>query len=135
TLGIAVNTAIFSVVNAVLLRPLPYPGADRMVFFTSTGPNNPVGFPAASPAKFQHFREQTEDTEQAAAFNGALMNYTVGSQPEQLRGGRVSTEFYRLFGASTILGRTFSADEDRPRGDRVAILSTAFWQNRMNADP
>src|SRR6478735_4038436 len=135
TLGIAVNTAIFSVVNAVLLRPLPYPGADRIVFYTSTGPNNPAGFPAASPAKFQHFREQTAVTEAASAFNGSLVNYTNGSQPEQLRGGRVSADFFRLFGAPTILGRTFSADEDRPRGDRVVVLSKAFWQTRMNADP
>ena len=135
TLGIAVNTAIFSVVNAVLLRPLPYPGADRIVFFTSTSPNNPAGFPAASPAKFQHFREQAEVTEHTAAFNAALMNYTNGSQPEQLRGGRVSSDFFRLFGASTILGRTFSAEEDRPRGDRVVILSKGFWQTRMSADP
>jgi predicted permease len=135
TLGIAVNSAIFSVVNAVLLRPLPYPGADRIVFFTSTSPNNPTGFPAASPAKFQHFREQTEVTEQTAAFNGALMNYTNSSQPEQLRGGRVSSEFFRLFGAPTILGRTFSAEEDRPRGDNVVVLSKGFWQTRMNADP
>src|SRR3954469_14125596 len=87
TLGIAVNTAIFSVVSAVLLRPLPYPQADRIVFFTSTGPNNPAGSPPASPAKFQHFREQTAVTDTVAAFNGSLLNYTNGSQPEQLRGG------------------------------------------------
>jgi predicted permease len=135
TLGIAVNTAIFSVVNAVLLRPLPYPNADRIVFFTSTGPNNPQGFPAASPAKFQHFREQTEVTELASAFNGGLVNYTNGSQPEQLRSGRVSADFFRLFGASTILGRTFSAEEDRPRGDHVVVVSKEFWQTRMNANP
>ena len=135
TLGIAVNTAIFSVVNAVLLRPLPYPDADRVVYFMSTCQNNPAGFPAASPAKFGHFARQTDVTELPSAFNSALLNYTDGSFPEQLQGGRVSANFFRLLGASTILGRTFTADEDRPRGDKVAILSEAFWRTRLNSDP
>jgi putative ABC transport system permease protein len=135
TLGISVNTAIFSVVNAVLLRPLPFPEADRVVFFMSTVTNNPGGFPAASPAKFAHFARQTEVTDMASAFNDALLNYTDGSFPEQLRGGRVSANFFRLLGASTLLGRTFTAEEDRPRGDKVVILSEQFWRARMNADP
>jgi putative ABC transport system permease protein len=134
TLGIAVNTAIFSVVNAVLLRPLPFPQADRIVFYMSTGPNGP-GFPAASPAKFAHFQQQTQVTELASAFNSYLVNYTDGSFPEQLRGGRVSADFFRLFGAQTVMGRTFSAEEDRPRGDKVAIVSQAFWQDRLKGDP
>ena len=134
TLGIAVNTAIFSVVNAVLLRPLSFPQADRIVFYMSTGPNGP-GFPAASPAKFAHFQQQTQVTELASAFNSYLVNYTDGSFPEQLRGGRVSADFFRLFGAQTVIGRTFSADEDRPRGDKVAIVSRAFWQDRLTSDP
>ena len=134
TLGIAVNTAIFSVVNAVLLRPLPFPQADRIVFYMSTGPNGP-GFPAASPAKFAHFQQQTQVTEFASAFNNSLVNYTDGSFPEQLRAGRVSVDFFRLFGAQTLLGRTFSAEEDRPRGDKVAILGETFWRDRMRADP
>jgi putative ABC transport system permease protein len=134
TLGIAVNTAIFSVVNAVLLRPLPFPDADRVVYFMSTPANGP-GFPGASQAKFAHFRRQTEVTELASAFNESLVNYTNGSFPEQLRGGRVSVDFFRLFGASTILGRTFSLEEDRPRGDKVVVLSEEFWRTRMNSDP
>jgi predicted permease len=134
TLGIAVNTAIFSVVNAVLLRPMPYPDADRVVFFMSTGPNNP-GFSAASPAKFAHFSRQTEVTELASAFSDMLLNYTGGGFAEQLRGARVSSDFFRLFGAHAIQGRTFSREEDRPRGDKVAVLSKAFWETRMNGDP
>ena len=130
TLGIAVNTAIFSVVNAVLLSPLPFPDADRIVFFMSTSQNNPAGFPAASPAKFGHFQRQTEVTEMAAAFNSALLNYTDGSFPEQLRGGCVSSNFFGLMGATTVLGRTFTAEEDRPRGDKVVILSEPFWRTR-----
>ncbi|MEO8680984.1 MAG: ABC transporter permease [Vicinamibacterales bacterium] len=133
TLGIAVNTAIFSVVNAVLLRPLPFPDADRIVFFMSTSPQG--SFPASSPAKFEHFRAQTEVTEAASAFNQAVVNYTDGSFPEQLRSGRVSADFFGLFGAKTILGRTFTPEEDRPGGDRVVILSKGLWATRFNSDP
>ena len=133
TLGIAVNTAIFSVVNAVLLRPLAFPQADRIVFYMNTGPGG--GFPVASPAKFAHFQRQTEVTELAAAFNTSLVNYTDGSFPEQLRAGRVSSDFFRLFGAQTMMGRTFSAEEDRPRGDKVVIISKTLWQDRFKSDP
>ncbi len=133
TLGIAVNTAIFSVVNAVLLRPLAFPDPERIVFYMSTGQGG--GFPGASPAKFAHFQRQTEVTELASAFNSFLVNYTDGSFPEQLRAGRVSADFFQLFGAQTMMGRTFSSAEDRPRGDKVAIVSKAFWQDRLESDP
>jgi predicted permease len=133
TLGIGVNTAIFSVVNAVLLKPMPFPDPDRMVFFMSTSPQG--GFPAASPAKFQHFREQGDVTEMAAAFNQGVINYTDGSFPEQFRVGRVSSEFFRLFGAQTAFGRTFAAEEDRPGGDKVVVLSNGLWATRFNRDP
>ncbi|MGH9387668.1 MAG: ABC transporter permease [Vicinamibacterales bacterium] len=133
TLGIGVNTAIFSVVNAVLLRPMPFPEPDRMVFFMTTSPQG--SGPAASPAKFQHFREQSDVTEAVSAFNQGVINYTDGSFPEQFRSGRVSSEFFRLFGAQTILGRTFSPEEDRPGGDRVVVLSNGLWETRFNSDP
>jgi putative ABC transport system permease protein len=133
TLGIAVNTAIFSVVNAVLLRPLPYPDADRIVFFLNVSPGG--SGPAASPSKFQHYREQDQVVEAVSAFNQSIVNYTDGAFPEQLRSGRVSSEFFRLFGAQTILGRTFSPEEDRPRGDKVVVLSKGLWATRFNSDP
>jgi len=133
TLGIAVNTAIFSVVNAVLLRPLPFPDAERMVYFMTVSPNG--SGPAASPAKFQHFREQTEVIDRVAAFTQGVVNYTDGSQPEQFRSGRVTAEFFSLFGAQTIQGRTFTPEEDRPGGDRVVVLSRGLWETRFAADP
>ena len=133
TLGIGVNTAIFSVVNAVLLRPLPFPDPDRIVFFMSTSPQGSGS--AASPAKFQHFREQSDVVEAVSAFNQAVINYTDGSFPEQFRFSRVSADFFRLFGASTVFGRTFNADEDRPGGDRVVVLSNGLWRTRFNGDP
>ncbi|MDO8678424.1 MAG: ABC transporter permease [Acidobacteriota bacterium] len=133
TLGIAVNTAIFSVVNAVLLRPLPFPDSDRIVFFLNVSPQG--SGPAASPAKFQHYREQTQVVEAVSAMNQSIVNYTDGTFPEQLRSGRVSSEFFRLFGAPTVLGRTFAPEEDRPGGDKVVILSKGLWQTRFNSDP
>ena len=133
TLGIGVNTAIFSVVNAVLLRPLPYPDPDRIVYFTTVGPQGQ--FAGASPAKFAHFRAQSEVTRHAAAFTTTLVNLTEGSFPEQLRSARVSADFFTLFGVTTAAGRTFTADEDRPGGDRVAVLSHGLWATKYAADP
>jgi len=133
TLGIAVNTAIFPVVNAVLLRPLPFPDAERMVYFMTVAPNGSA--PIASPAKFQHFREQTQVVDRVSAFNQGIVNYTEGSQPEQFRSGRVSSEFFSLFGAQTIHGRTFTPEEDRPGGDRVVVLSKGLWETRFKSDP
>lgn len=133
TLGIGVNTAIFSVVNAVLLRPLPFPEPERLVFFMTTGPNG--SGPGASPAKFQHFRQQDQVVESVSAFNAGIVNYTGGGFPEQLRSGRVSADFFRLFGAATIHGRTFTAEEDRPGGAAVAVVSRGLWTTRLNSDP
>src|SRR5690349_5791546 len=102
TLGIGVNTAIFSVVNAVLLRPMAVPDPDRLVIFmTVTEPGGPGG--SASPAKFQHYRRQTGVVQDVAAFTTGVVNHTGGSFPEQLSSGRVSADFFRLFGAAPIL--------------------------------
>src|SRR5512142_3153450 len=134
TLGIGANTAIFSVLNAVLLKPLSAPDADRVVFFMNTSPQG--SGPAASPAKFAHYRRQTSVVEQASAFTGAAVNYTgAGGAVEQFQAGRVSVDFFRLFGAPVINGRTFSSDEDRPNGPRVAMLSYGVWTRRFGADP
>ncbi|HEY7216699.1 MAG TPA: ABC transporter permease [Thermoanaerobaculia bacterium] len=133
TLGIGVNTAIFSVVNAVLLRPVSIPDPDRMVMFITTSPDGSGA--AASPAKFQHFRQQTSVVQDVAAFNAGVVNYTGGSFPEQLQSDRVSADYFRLFGTSTELGRTFTAEEDRPNGPRVVVLGHRFWARRFNSDP
>ena len=131
TLGIGANTAIFSVLNAVLLKPLSAPEPDRVVFFMNTSPQG--SGPAASPAKFAHWRQQTSVVEQASAFNNNVLNYTGGDSVEQFRGGRVSAEFFRLFGAPVFRGRTFSEQEDRPRGGTVAVLSHGLWTRRFGS--
>src|SRR2546427_1172141 len=134
TVGIGANTAIFSVVNAVLLKPIDAPDPDRLVFFMNTSPQG--SGPAASPAKFAHWRRQTSVVEDASAFNNNVVTYDAGGGvPEQLRGGRVSADFFRLLGATVFSGRTFSGGEDRPRGPNVAVLSYGLWTRRFGSDP
>jgi putative ABC transport system permease protein len=91
--------------------------------------------PAASPAKFQHSREQTSVVQDVSAFATGVVNDTGGSTPQQLRSGRVSADFFRPFGAPVLRGRTFTPEEDRPGGDRVAVLSSRPWTTRFNGDP
>jgi putative ABC transport system permease protein len=135
TLGIGANTAIFSVVNAVLLKPVDLPDADRVVVFINVGPNGPGG-PAASPAKFAHYRQQTDVVQDASAMNtGGVVNYTGGTFPEQLKAGHVSADFFKLTGAPLLLGRTFTAEEDMPNGPKVTVIDRNLWETRFSADP
>ena len=88
-----------------------------------------------SPAKFMHYREQSQVLRDVAAFNTGVVNFTGGAFPEQLRSGRVTADFFRLFGAPVLRGRTFSAEEDRPDGDKVVVLSYGVWVRRFDSDP
>jgi putative ABC transport system permease protein len=132
-LGIGANTAIFSVVSAVLLKPVPFPDPDKVVLFMSVSPQG--SGPAASPAKFAHWRQQTTVVQDATAFRTNVVNYTGGQFPEQLRAGEVSADYFRLFGARVVMGRTFTPEEDRPGGEKVAVLSHGLWTRRFAADP
>ena len=132
-LGIGATTAVFSVVNAILLRPFPYPDPDRIVMFMNTSPNG--SGPGASPAKYAHWRRQTSVVQDVAAIRNVIVNYTGGDVPEQVNSGNVSAPYFRLLGAKTVLGRTFSEEEDRPNGQRVAVLSYGWWTRRFASDP
>jgi putative ABC transport system permease protein len=132
-LGIGANTAIFSVVNAVLLKPVPFPEPDRLVMFMNTSPQGSGS--AASPAKFAHWRAQSDVVQDVSAFRNGIVNYTGGEVPEQLRSSQVSADYFRLFGAPVFLGRTFSGDEDLPKGERVVVLSQGLWARRFDSDP
>ncbi|HEX3877047.1 MAG TPA: ABC transporter permease, partial [Bryobacteraceae bacterium] len=134
-LGIGANTAIFSVVNTVLLKPLPYPDADRIVVLMNTSPTG--SGQGASVPKFNIWRQQTQALEDVSAYdtNGPGLNLSGSDHPEQIKGMHVSQPFFHLFGARTLLGRTFTAEEDRPRGGHVAVLSYGLWQRRYGSDP
>ena len=133
TLGIGANTAIFSVVNAVLLKPVAIPDSDRVVVFMNVSPRGRG--PAASPAKFAHYQQQSQVVQDVSAFNTGVMNFTGGGFPEQLRSGRVSADFFKLMSPPIVAGRAFLPEEDKPNGPRVTIISRRLWETRFNADP
>ena len=133
TLGIGANTAIFSVVNAVLLRPVSFPDPDRVVMFMNATPQGTS--PAASPAKFQHYRSQTEVVQDVSAFTPGIVNFTGSGVPQQLRSGRISSDFFTLVGATVAHGRMFTAEEDAPLGPKAVVLSHRLWTARFNGDP
>jgi predicted permease len=132
-LGIGATTAVFSVVDAVLLRPFPFPDPDRIVMFLNTSPRGNGG--GASPAKYAHWLRQSDVVQDVAGFRQVVMNYTGGDVPEQLKASQVSAPYFRLLGATTMLGRTFSAEEDAPGGPLVAVLSHGLWTRRFASDP
>jgi putative ABC transport system permease protein len=134
-LGIGANTAIFSVVNAVLLQPLSYPDPDRIVslqWSTEEGNNN-----ITSITKFNAYRDQTQAFEAVTAydFRGPGINLIAGDRPEQLKGIRVSADYFRVFGAPIALGRAFTPEEDRPQGPNLAVISSSLWHSRFGGDP
>jgi putative ABC transport system permease protein len=134
-LGIGANTAIFSVVNAVLLRPLPYHEPDRIM---ALGPDWPdADFQGVSETKFVFWRAHSQSFAGLAATTGvgSGINLTGGSEPEFITGARVSADFFRVLGVDPALGRGFTAEEDSPTGGQVLILSHNLWQQRFGADP
>jgi len=134
TLGIGATTAIFSVVNTVLLKPLTYPGADRIMWFFLGTPNGPDY--GGSPARYNVLSTQTQTFQDVAAseLSGVGLSLTGGAYPEQVHAAHVTVNYFRLFGAPVIQGRTFTAEEDRPNGVHVAVLSYGLWQRRFAGD-
>jgi putative ABC transport system permease protein len=133
-LGIGANTAIFTVVDAVLLKPLSYPDADRIVEFGSRS-TTLANFLSSVP-EFHAYQRQTSVFKEVAAYDSAGPGFNLtGDRPEQIHGIHVTEGYFRLFGAPVILGRTFTQQEDSPNGERVVVLSYGLWQRRFAGDP
>src|SRR3984957_13649892 len=135
-LGMGANTAIFSVVNAVLLAPLPYPQSDR-IMRVQRGFKGTDNGGATSIPKFMAWKKANQ-TFQAMAlydFSGPGMNLGSGDRPQQIKGIHVSAEFFQVFGVSPSLGRTFLPQEDQPNGPKSAVLSNDLWRTRFGSDP
>ena len=134
-LGIGVNTAIFTVVNAVLLQPLPYPEPDRMVElarqFPDGGRGNSISIPKYMAWKDNHVFQSMA----LYGFGAAGMNLGAGDRPEEVKTLQVSAGFFPVFGGAPAAGRAFTASEDVPNGPAVAVLTHAAWQTRLGGDP
>jgi predicted permease len=136
-LGIGANTTMFSIVNATLLRPLPFPDPERLATLWRGPVNNPDRFNIVSLPNFRDWRDRSRRFESMALFDSAGRGYnlTGGTEPEQVSGVRVTASFFTVLGVQPLLGRTFVTDEEAPGNDRVVVLSHALWTRRYAADP
>ena len=135
-LGIGANSAIFSAVNALLLRAAPYPNIDRLVWFGEITPDVPVPFGVLSPPDFLDWSEQATVYERIACFEWSrAANLNGGEEPLRLRGSSVSDDFFEILGGRTSLGRTFTAEENAPGAAPTIVLSHRVWQSHFGADP
>ncbi|MGB7921785.1 MAG: ABC transporter permease [Pyrinomonadaceae bacterium] len=124
-LGIGANTAIFSVINAVLLKPFPYPEAERLVTMRSN----------QSLPDLEDAQAQSQSFEDAGGVVLQAQDFTGGSEPVQVQAGLSTAGIFHVLGASPIIGRVISPEEDRYGGERVVVLSHGFWQRQMGGDP
>lgn len=133
-LGIGANTAIFSVVNAVLLRPLQFRDADRLVMIWEDA--GFLGFPrnTPAPANYVDWKNQTQSFEDVAATAEQTFNLTGDGTPERVAAYAVTANFFPIFGVSPALGRGFTPDDDRPGAHKVAVISHELWQTRYASD-
>jgi putative ABC transport system permease protein len=133
-LGIGANTAIFSLVNAVLLRPLPYDQPERLVtlnhFYPSLN-NLEAGFAVPS---YRDIRARTKIFDRFAVMTGWNANLTSGGEPEKLTGAVATAEFFRVFGVAPLIGRTFAPNEDQAGREHVVVLSHGLWTRRFGGD-
>jgi putative ABC transport system permease protein len=129
-LGVGANSAIFSVVNAVLLQPIPYEGGDRIVEMYRGGHSNRHSF-----SRFEFFREHMTSFEALAAWRPTSFNLVAGDRAEYVSGSAVSHEYFRVIGGQPLHGRTFQPQEDVPNGPDVVILRHGLWQRVFSGDP
>src|ERR1700730_14398748 len=130
-LGIGANTAIFSVLNAVMLRPLPYADADRLVRIDETEGRGGMG---VSPPDLLDFQQQNHSFENIAGYAGDSLILTGSGEPLRIQGVNVSHNLFSVLGIGPLLGRSFSADDERQGQNQVALIGYGLWQRRFGGD-
>lgn len=133
-LGIGANTAIFSFVNAVLLQPLPYPGAERLVVPATTFSKLNTDRGSSSFPDFFDWKAQTDLFEAVAAMGGLTFDMTGAIEPERVEGLQVTDDYFRVMNAPPLAGRTFAPEENLPKNNRVIVISESLWTRRFGRD-
>ncbi|MFY9572574.1 MAG: ABC transporter permease, partial [Blastocatellia bacterium] len=134
-IGIGANTAIFSVVNAILLRPLPYKNADRISMIWMDNPKLGVAQDWHSYPNYVDYRDQNQVYEDMAAFNGRSFNLTGTGDPVRVVGAWTTASMFSVLGVEPAIGQTFTEAEEEPGKDLVVVLSNGLWQKRFGGDP
>jgi len=136
-LGLGANTAIFSVVNAVLLAPLPYPQSDRIMRIDRSYKGSVDVGGSVSIPKYMAWKKANHSFEAMALYDifGPGLNLGAGDHPQQVKGIHVSAEYFQVFGVSPFVGRTFTLQEDQPNGAKAVVLSNGLWRTRFGSDP
>jgi putative ABC transport system permease protein len=135
-LGIGGNAAMFTMIRAVLLRPLDYREPDRLVYFSVENPRRPQQNPSFSLVQFEGMKAAAKTFSVMSAY-GRPENFALssGGEPEELKGARVSANFLEVLGVPPAMGRSFLSEEDKPGGTPVAMISTGLWKRRFSGDP
>ncbi|MDQ3685032.1 MAG: ABC transporter permease [Acidobacteriota bacterium] len=133
-LGIGANSAIFSVVNTILLRPLAYKDPDRLVLINHNYPKLDLKASVSAPG-YAHYRDNAQSFSSVAALTGWNVNLTGEGEPERLQGTAVTANLFSTLGAEAARGRVFLTEEDQPGRNRVVVLSDQFWQRRFGGSP
>jgi putative ABC transport system permease protein len=134
-LGIGANTAIFSVVNTVLIQPLPYADPDEIAILWLNNVPEGIDEDITSFPNYTDWKTRSRTFEHMAAVSGMNVNLTTGGDPEQLRAARVTAGFFDVFGVDAALGRTLLAEENEPGRHQVVVMSHGLWTGRFGADP
>jgi putative ABC transport system permease protein len=135
SLGIGATSTIFSFVNGILLRPLPYQDSERLVALDETAPKRGVASMGVSFPNFLDWREQNQVFTGVATYSSGNYTMTGSGEPEQLSGADISYNTFEVLGVAPVLGRTFTAEEDRPGNDLVVILGYGLWERRFGGKP
>jgi putative ABC transport system permease protein len=134
-LGIAANVAVFSLVNGLFLRPFPFPHPERLAYINTAAPKWNLDLVGINYPDFDRWRKDVRLFDAVAMFDIDYFNVSSGRGADRILGAQVTVDFPRVLGIEPILGRSFTADEDKPHGPRVVVISEGLWHERFGADP